>query len=62
MLAAALAGIDRLVFHTGDYAGAQALMRACKILEQGTPSEVKAGSLIASTAALGFKWGISDGN
>jgi hypothetical protein len=61
LLAARLAGLDRLVFHSSG--GADHLHEAQTLLEvlpiaDGTPI----GNLIDAVHAHGFLWGISDGN
>jgi hypothetical protein len=61
LLAARLAGLDRLVFHSSG--GADHLREAHSLLEvlpmaDGTPI----GDLIDAVHAHGFVWGISDGN
>jgi hypothetical protein len=65
VLAASLARLDRLVFHTGDASGTPALQEANRILWQdvasgNTPQTVS--DLVARIEARGFQWGVSDGN
>jgi hypothetical protein len=65
ILAARLAEIDRLVFHTFDQAGSNALAAAEGMLERVWPTgndPRDARGLIAGVQALGFQWGMSDGN
>lgn len=57
-------GLTRLVFHTGDAAGARAFHQASQTwqqnLEQGKPRVVS--DLIVELESMGFQWGVSDGN
>lgn len=65
LIAARLARIDRLVFHTGNGTGAQAYRQAVELLGRLTPSDatfVTVPDLIANIESLGMRWGISDGN
>ncbi|MBE9114323.1 hypothetical protein IQ249_00280 [Lusitaniella coriacea LEGE 07157] len=65
LLAAHLAKIDRLVFHTGsvardrDFATAQAILKENLIAGRST---VELSALIGKIHAMDFPWGISDGN
>ncbi len=59
-IAAAMAGVDRLVFHTFDRAGTRALAQSRKTLA-GT-GEIETDRLIDRIVDLGFRWGVSDGN
>ena len=64
MIAAEMAGLERLVMHTFDASGTKALDEATAAirteLERG--SLVQTDQLIERIVALGFEWGISDGN
>jgi hypothetical protein len=64
VLAAGAAGLARLVFHTGDQAGASAWARALDLVEHQRPtaSPLETEALIAYLAAFEFTWGTSDGN
>jgi len=61
LLAADMAGVDRLVLHIGDPSGRthveRALALAADLATATNPAE-----LIASIEALGLAWGVSDGN
>lgn len=66
VLAARLAGVDRLVFHThtpegtaGLRAGLETLGRLWQARGDG---EVELAPLLAALAAMRFPWGVSDGN
>jgi hypothetical protein len=61
-LAAGMAGVERLVFHTGSEA--EALREALGLIDERLASGPE-GDLAAALdriAALGFEWGVSDGN
>jgi hypothetical protein len=65
LLAAQLAGLDGLVFHTGDEAGSQAFQRASRTLQHvaesvGQPLAVS--NAVLQIESMGFQWGVSDGN
>lgn len=64
VLAAEMAGLERLVFHTGEAAGAAALEAAIRLigtdLASGPASNT--GDMIERIASIGFEWGVSDGN
>jgi hypothetical protein len=65
LLAARLSGIDRLVFHTHYKEGTDAFDAARQILDRdllpaGSRPEVAA--LTRAVEAVGFQWGVSDGN
>jgi len=65
ILAARLAGLDRLAFHTVDEAGTDAYEEAHAILEEdfgALVGSIQTDSLIDKTEAMGFEWGLSDGN
>jgi hypothetical protein len=65
LLAARLAGLDRLVFHAFDDAGLDAFRTGAGQLDQvlaaGAPDEPLA-ALLERVAGLGYRWGTSDGN
>jgi hypothetical protein len=63
VVAAALTGLDRLVFHTGGPGGNAPLDTALGIvteLESGGP--LRSETLIEELVEMGFAWGVSDGN
>ncbi|MBW4487858.1 MAG: hypothetical protein KME12_08715 [Trichocoleus desertorum ATA4-8-CV12] len=64
ILAAHLARIDRLVFHTANSSGTEDFTKAVEIMQQLIPEEspVKVSDLLQSIEAMKFQWGISDGN
>jgi hypothetical protein len=64
VLAARLAGIDRLVFHTFDQAGSEAFSTAEATMDRLWPSAESGDvrQLLAQIQALGLRWGTSDGN
>jgi hypothetical protein len=65
MMAARLAGVDGLVYHTVDAAGSEAYEEAkrrvaAQLLPVGaTPSVAE---VVRAVHAMGFTWGVSDGN
>ncbi len=65
VLAARLAGVDRLRFHAFDEAGLAAFETGmedlARVLQAGTPGEPLAG-LIERIGDLDYEWGVSDGN
>ncbi|GAB1543223.1 hypothetical protein NUACC21_58970 [Scytonema sp. NUACC21] len=66
LLAARLAQVNRLVFHTGvDAIGAQDFATAQRILNEHLApvgSNVEVSALITQLHAMKFQWGVSDGN
>lgn len=63
LLAAGSAGLDRLVFHTGQPGGEAALAEARAIEAELVPDgPVATGPLVEAIVARRFQWGISDGN
>jgi hypothetical protein len=65
ILAAHLAGLDRLVFHAGDANGVKLFQDSLQMLHEklGLGESVMATSqLIDRLDAMGFRWGTSDGN
>jgi hypothetical protein len=61
ILAADMAGVDRLVLHGGDSSGRTSVERAQALAADHGPA-TSAAELIASIEALGLVWGVSDGN
>lgn len=63
LLAAEMAGVSRVVFHTASVAGGPPLEEAVKVLsEELTPAgEMTADELLDRILGLGFVWGMSDG-
>lgn len=72
-IAAQAAGVDRLVYHTVDAAGAAPLAEATRHLETLVPDADRSGATARTTTAvvddvvravlaMGFVWGSSDGN
>jgi hypothetical protein len=66
VLAAGMAGVDRLVFHTGPAGDASAFESALVALggleQVGEAEEVATSVVIGEITRLGFAWGVSDGN
>ncbi len=64
MVAAQMAGVDRVVVHTFDGHGTRALERARRVAAQEIAGSVPVATaaLITQVAAMGFGWGRSDGN
>jgi hypothetical protein len=65
LLAARLARLDRLVFHTGDPGGSQAYNEASRTFQQVVVSGAKprkVSDIVCQMESMGFKWGVSDGN
>jgi hypothetical protein len=64
VLAGGMAGLDSLVFHVGAPGGRAPLEEALRRLrdELAVASPVRARDLIEQITALGFAWGVSDGN
>ena len=64
VIAARMAGVRRLVFHTFDAAGTGSLAAALARMERelGSASAVGTESLMNAVAGLGLEWGESDGN
>src|SRR5262249_9367407 len=64
MLAARIAGIDALVFHTFDALGTEAWVAADRLARElfpsGTAPEVV--DVLGRLHAMRFAWGVSDGN
>ncbi|MBW4620767.1 MAG: hypothetical protein KME17_15605 [Cyanosarcina radialis HA8281-LM2] len=65
LLAARMAGIDRLVFHTGEAKGSKNLATAREILDRDLApigSAIELSALMRAIQAMEFQWGVSDGN
>jgi Poly (ADP-ribose) glycohydrolase (PARG) len=64
VLAAEMAGVSQIVFHTGDPTGAAAIGDARRFIAEklfdGSPLAV--GELLERIEAAGYEWGVSDGN
>jgi hypothetical protein len=61
LLAADMAGVDRLVLHVGDPSGRTDVERALA-LAPDLAIATSAAELITGLEALGLAWGVSDGN
>jgi Poly (ADP-ribose) glycohydrolase (PARG), Macro domain fold len=64
ILAAELAGVEQLVLHALDEAGAGEIETANRLVGKQIAGGgvIETGELIRRVAALGFEWGVSDGN
>ena len=64
VVAARMVGLDRLVFHTGDPNGRAPLEEALRLLREDLGAELRLTTreLVARIEAIGFEWGVSDGN
>lgn len=64
VLAAGSAGLDQLVFHVGGPGGREPLEAALGLINGslGTDLEGSTRELIKGIEAIGFEWGVSDGN
>ena len=65
IVAAKLAGLDRLVFHTGDASGSATLSNALAVVERDIGLGTAPGPLatvIDKLDAMAFQWGVGDGN
>jgi hypothetical protein len=65
LLAARLAGVERLVFHTVDASGSAAYEEGRRLVQErllppGSPP--RADEVVGAIAGMGFVWGVSDGN
>lgn len=61
LLAASMAGVDRLVFHTVNPEGTASLDEAVRIIEEDLAGSMSAAQLVDRVAGMGFHWGMSDG-
>jgi len=62
VVAAGMAGLDRLVFHTGGPGGDVPLERASHILAGLGGGRIETQALVEDLVGMGFEWGVSDGN
>ncbi len=64
ILAAEMAGLERVVFHTCNASGVAAIDEAKRLFEVGpiAASPMATRELIERISAIGFEWGVSDGN
>ena len=63
IVAAQMAGLERLVFHTFDAAGTMALRAALDRIEHELAGQtLNTAELLRRIVAMGFRWGVSDGN
>lgn len=62
MLAAQLAGIDQITFHTGDGSGALPFQEAQEIYQRIRESNLPVDQVIDLVVGYHFEWGESDGN
>ena len=63
-IAAELAGVDRIVFHTGDPSGVASIRAMRRLFDESLidGSVLDVSDLIRRIDAEGFEWGMSDGN
>jgi hypothetical protein len=61
LLAARLAGISRLVFHTVDRAGAGPIEEARRVVEPLAVAGAGVADVVRAIDALELAWGVSDG-
>ena len=63
-VAAEMAGVAQIVFHTGDPSGAASIRETRRLFESNPigGSAIAVRELIQRINALGFEWGVSDGN
>jgi hypothetical protein len=63
IVAAGTAGVDRLVFHTGQPGGETPVSEAIDIEEEFLPGDaIEANAFVDAASVRGFRWGLSDGN
>jgi len=63
VVAARLAGLDRLVFHTGAPGGDEPFAQALSLHDVELAGQTwQPGELIHRIESMGFAWGVSDGN
>jgi len=64
VIAAQMAGLDRLAFHVGHPGGMAPLDEALRIVRDdfGSAGRLATADLIDRIAATGFEWGVGDGN
>lgn len=63
LVASGLAGLDHLVFHTGESAGGTSLREAVRTCEEelSAPTPIRTHDFIAKLTALEYQWGVSNG-
>jgi hypothetical protein len=64
VLAARLAGVSRLVFHSGNTSGTRTFGEAVRVLDECTieSGKQRLDDLIGRIESIGWEWGVSDGN
>lgn len=62
MVAAQLAGIDQIIFHTGDQSGALSFREANEIYQRIRGANMPVDQVIDLVVGYHFEWGESDGN
>jgi hypothetical protein len=64
IVAARLAALDRLVYHTVEAEGSEPYREAVRVVERLVPggTRVAVDEVVSAVQALGFVWGFSDGN
>lgn len=62
LIAAEMAGLDRLVFHAFNESGVDALGQATRLMGSELDATMDAADLIAALVGMSFEWGVSDGN
>jgi hypothetical protein len=63
LVAAEMAGLDRIVFHTGGPGGEAPFEEASRILlDMSSGERLVTGDLVDQVAGMKFMWGVSDGN
>ncbi|MCD8487801.1 MAG: poly(ADP-ribose) glycohydrolase [Desertifilum sp.] len=62
LLAAHLAQINRLIFHTSDRSGSEAFATAQNLFYNAIAPNSTVSELITQIHAMDFQWGVSDGN
>jgi hypothetical protein len=64
-LAARLAGVDRLVYHTFDATGSEAAEEGMRRVEEAVKragAGMRVEEVVRAVRGMGFQWGASDGN
>jgi len=63
LVGANMAGLERVVFHTGGRGGDAPLARAAGIVaDLGSGGPIETGDLVEALVGMRFGWGVSDGN
>jgi hypothetical protein len=62
VLAARAADVDRLVFHTGTPGGGTSVEQALETFRGLGPGPTPTAALLDAVTAMGFAWGVGDGN